>query len=247
MLCGRAPPCPSGFLVSRTRCAGAGPHAGGPKLRGPPSCGILELTGQFRILIMPRAKTDEKLEEILDAAFQVFAAKDFHEVLIDEIAETGGIGKGTVYRYFRTKEDLYFATILRGLDRLHDRLAASLPQEASPVLRLERLAREILAFSWNQRSLLMLLYRDPRQVTERKGELRARHDRIAELVQRTIVEGIERREFRGVDARTAAQLFLGMIRGINIFRRDEDTPDELVDQIVGMFIRGISRTGAREA
>lgn len=195
---------------------------------------------------MPRVKTDEKLDEILEAASRVFAAKDFHEVLIDEIAETGGIGKGTVYRYFRTKEDLYFATILRGLDRLHELLSAALPTEASPERQLERLAREILSFYWNQRSLLMLLYRDPRHVTERKGELRARHDRIAGLVQKAIVDGIERREFRGVDARTGAQLFLGMIRGINIFRRDEDTPDVLVDQIVGTFIRGISRTETKE-
>lgn len=193
---------------------------------------------------MPRVKTDEKLEEILEAASRVFSEKDFHEVLIDEIAEVGGIGKGTVYRYFRTKEDLYFATILHGLDRLEGVLLSALPQEVSPTRRLERLAREVLKFFWNQRSLLMLLYRDERSLRARRGGLRERHDRLVRLVQETILEGIERREYRGVDTHTAAELFLGMIRGINIFRRDEDTLDALVTEIVGVFTGGIGRAKA---
>jgi AcrR family transcriptional regulator len=193
---------------------------------------------------MPRVKTDEKLEEILEAASRVFAEKDFHEVLIDEIAEAGGIGKGTVYRYFRTKEDLYFATILHGLDRLDKVLSEALPQEASPARRLHRIATEILSFFWHQRSLLMLLYRDERSLRARGGDLRERHDRLVRLVQEAIVEGIERREFRGVDPYTAAEMFLGMIRGINIFRRDEDTVEGLAADIVGVFTGGVARARA---
>ena len=190
---------------------------------------------------MPRVKTDEKLVEILDAASQVFSTKDFHEVLIDEIAEVGGIGKGTVYRYFRTKEDLYFATILHALDRLDQVLSVALPQEVSPSKRLERIAKEMLKFFWNQRSLLMLLYRDDRALRKRPAAMRERHDRLVRRVQEAIVEGIERREFRGVDPSTAAELFLGMIRGINVFRRDEDPIDVLVADILGVFTRGVLR------
>jgi len=193
---------------------------------------------------MPRAKTDEKLEEILEASTQVFSGKDFHEVLIDEIAGAGGIGKGTVYRYFRTKEDLYQATIEHGLAKLDKVLCEALPQEGSPTERLDRLAREMLAFYWDKRSLLMLLYRDERMVRGRKGLLRERHDRLAARVREVILEGIERREYRGLDPHTAAELFLGMIRGINVFRRDGDTLDELVKEIVGVFTKGIARSNA---
>ena len=191
---------------------------------------------------MPRVKTDEKLEEILEAATQVFSEKDFHEVLIDEIAEAGGIGKGTVYRYFRTKEELYQATIEHGLAKLDKVLSDALPEEGSPTERLARLAREMLAFYWDKRSLLMLLYRDERMVRGRKGLLRERHDRLAARVREVILEGIERREYRGLDPHTAAELFLGMIRGINVFRRDGDTLEELVAEIVGVFTKGVARS-----
>jgi len=193
---------------------------------------------------MPRVKTDEKLEEILEAATQVFSRKDFHEVLIDEIAEAGSIGKGTVYRYFRTKEELYQATIEHGLAKLDKVLCDALPEEGSPTERLARLAREILAFYWDKRSLLMLLYRDERMVRGRQGVLRERHDRLAARVQEVLLEGIERREYRGLDPHTAAELFLGMIRGINVFRRDGDALDELVAEIVGVFTKGIARSHA---
>ncbi len=191
---------------------------------------------------MPRVKTDEKLEEILEAATQVFSEKDFHEVLIDEIAEAGSIGKGTVYRYFRTKEELYQATIEHGLAKLDKVLCDALPEEGSPTERLARLAREMLAFYWDKRSLLMLLYRDERMVRGRSGILRERHDRLAARVREVLLEGIERREYRGVDPHTAAELFLGMVRGINVFRRDGDTLDELVAEIVGVFTKGVARS-----
>ena len=191
---------------------------------------------------MARLKTDEKLEEILEAASQVFAEKDFHHVLIDEIAEVGGIGKGTVYRYFRTKEDLYYATILRGLDRLHTLLSAALPQEARP---------HAAPGADRARNALLLLA--PAFAADAALPRRASPFRPAGavcgsattgscgLVQEALVEGIERREFRGVDPFIGAEIFLGMIRGINIFRRDGDTIDELVAEIVGVFTRGVER------
>ena len=58
-----------------------------------------------------RHKTAEKEQQIVRAAAEVFANRDFHRVLMDDVAARAGVGKGTLYRYFPTKDDLYFATI----------------------------------------------------------------------------------------------------------------------------------------
>ena len=92
---------------------------------------------------MPRVKTEAKERAILDAAAKVFARKPFHGVLIDEIASDAGIGKGTIYRYFETKDDLYFATTLHILDRLAATLSEALAPEQSSTSRLERIAVEM--------------------------------------------------------------------------------------------------------
>jgi AcrR family transcriptional regulator len=190
---------------------------------------------------MARVKTISKKEEILEAASRVFAEKEFHEVLIDEVASLAGVGKGTVYRYFRTKEELYFETILQAFDDLSQTLSDAVSTESSPTRRLEQIIRESLRFSWERGHLLSLLRGDERRFAVREAELRRRRESMMALVQRVILEGIERREFRGVDARIAAELFRGMIRAANCFRTEEDSVESLVAEILGVFTRGIAR------
>src|SRR6202162_124328 len=204
----------------------------------------MELTGQFRNKPMPRVKTISKKEEILEAASRVFAEREFHEVLIDDVAARAGVGKGTVYRYFRTKEELYFETILQAFDDLSATIAEAVAEEASPTRRLERIVRESLRFSWERRHLLSLLQGDERRFAMREAELRRRRESMMAIVQRVILDGIERREFRGVDARIAAELFRGMIRAANRFRTEDDSVDGLVSEIIGIFTRGVARQSA---
>jgi AcrR family transcriptional regulator len=191
---------------------------------------------------MPRVKTISKKEEILEAASRVFAEKEFHEVLIDDVAALAGVGKGTVYRYFRTKEELYFETILQAFDELSATLADAVAEEASPTRRLERIVRESLRFSWERRHLLGLLQGDERQFAMHEAELRRRRGGMVALVQKVILDGIERREFRGVDARIAAELLRGMIRAANCFRTEDDSVDGLVEEIIGIFTRGVGQS-----
>ncbi len=189
---------------------------------------------------MARVKTASKEKEILDAAARVFGQRPFHEVLIDDIASGAGIGKGTIYRYFETKDELYHAAILHGLDRIAAALEKSLSEDSSPTRRLERIALEILGFFWDRRYLLPFFQRDERHAL-RQDELLARRAPILRLVQETILSGIERREFRGIDAWIGAELFLGMIRSATLFHRDEDSIDDLVAHLMGIFVGGIGR------
>jgi len=199
----------------------------------------MELTGQYRNSLMPRAKTAIKEAAILEAASRIFALRPFHEVLIDDIASNAGIGKGTIYRYFETKDDLYFATSLYALDHLAAALEkARAPQD--PALRqLERIAREILGFFWDRRHLLTMLSSYER--SDREAEVLKRRDSILKLVQEAILAGIERRELRGINPRLGAELFLGMTRSANLFRHPEDTLEELVAHILSVFSEGVAR------
>ncbi len=188
---------------------------------------------------MPRVKTVTKKQAILEAAARVFAAKEFHQVLIDDVASEAGVGKGTIYRYFETKEDLYFDTVLDVLDHLERLLLATLPEETSPTRRLERIAREILQLAWQRRHLFTLLQADERRFFGREDEIGRRREAIQKIVQQAILDGIERGEFRGIDARIGAQLFRGMIRAAACFRHEDDTTQDLTAQIVGIFTRGV--------
>lgn len=189
---------------------------------------------------MPRLKTALKERSILEAASRVFAERPFHAVLIDDVAASAGIGKGTIYRYFQTKDDLYFAAVLFGLDRVAAAVEKGLASETTTAGRLERIAREILDYFWGRRHLLPMLQHDDRDPV-RKGELMKRRAALLRFAQETILAGIERRELRGIDARIGAELFLGMVRAANLFRAQTDRLDDLCREITGVFLRGVRR------
>ena len=56
------------------------------------------------------------------AASRVFAARPYHVVCMDDVAEAARVGKGTLYRYFPSKEDLYLGVVAEAFDLL-DRAA----------------------------------------------------------------------------------------------------------------------------
>jgi TetR/AcrR family fatty acid metabolism transcriptional regulator len=190
---------------------------------------------------MSRVKTEEKSLAILDAAAKAFLAREFHDVLIDDVAAAAGTGKGTIYRYFTTKEELFFVSVLHGLDGLYETIARELAQEQSPRRRLAIIAAEVLRFAWNRRDLVTLLHRDERLFARRGAEFHDRRQKIVELVRQAIDEGIARGELRQIDSTTGAELFLGMLRGLNVFRRPADTMETIVVDVLDVFCNGIAR------
>src|SRR5919201_7080565 len=61
-------------------------------------------------------RNHDKRQRILQAATAVFAERDFHQVLVSEVASRAGVGKGTVYLYFPTKDDLHRGALEASLE-----------------------------------------------------------------------------------------------------------------------------------
>ena len=69
---------------------------------------------------------EEKYERILNASKQVFAAKGFHESKISEIARTAGVADGTIYLYFKNKDDILISLFEVLLESVNSGLPSSL-------------------------------------------------------------------------------------------------------------------------
>jgi len=67
----------------------------------------------------PRAAAARR-EAILSSASRLFAAQGYAQTHVDRVAAELDIGKGTIYLYFRSKEDLFFAAVEREFGRLRD-------------------------------------------------------------------------------------------------------------------------------
>lgn len=86
-----------------------------------------------------KAERDDRIRAIQAAALDVFAAKGFSAARLDDIAAAAGIAKGTIYLYFKSKDELFEAivksTIGVTLGQVEQAVAAS-PAPASQLLRL---------------------------------------------------------------------------------------------------------------
>ena len=69
-----------------------------------------------------RTKTPCQPDKMLEAAAQLFSSQRFHEVRMEDIAVAAGVGKGTLYRYFRDKDALYYALLTRAAEQIMERL-----------------------------------------------------------------------------------------------------------------------------
>ncbi|MDX1588720.1 MAG: TetR/AcrR family transcriptional regulator [Oleiphilaceae bacterium] len=84
-----------------------------------------------------RHKSVRRREEILAAAAVVFADQGYRCADVERIAGMAGVGKGTVYRHFTTKEALFLATVEKAMDNLTDHVNDSLETVADPLQQLK--------------------------------------------------------------------------------------------------------------
>lgn len=188
-----------------------------------------------------QGKNVEKADAILQAATELFAEKDFHAVLMDEVAVRAGVGKGTLYRYFPTKDELYVSTIVVGWDRLREELESTLRDSEPLVETLENLVRHVLGFFWQRRQFIALVYRLETSADERaKAEWQQRRESTVHLIAGVL----KKRMLAGAlppskDLRLLTELFLGMVRAAILYRGERDTPEELAQLIATLFFSGL--------
>jgi AcrR family transcriptional regulator len=89
---------------------------------------------------------ERRREEILDAAARVFAARGYPGTEVQVVADELGVGKGTIYRYFPSKEELFLAAADRGMKRLSEAVERAGAATADPLDRMEACIRTYLAF-----------------------------------------------------------------------------------------------------
>jgi AcrR family transcriptional regulator len=89
---------------------------------------------------------ERRREEILDAAARVFARLGYQYTDVQFVADALGLGKGTIYRYFASKEELFLAAADRGMQRLAEAVYAVTESVPDPLDGLAAGIRAYLTF-----------------------------------------------------------------------------------------------------
>ncbi len=157
-----------------------------------------------------------------------------------QIAEQAGIGKSTLYDYFRTKEEILTWGVE---DELMDLTEAAQKIAAMPLSAIERLRRimkihaEMLLASKDQ--YLKVMFEVQRLSLESQKRIQVRRHRYQDLICGLIEEGIRQGAFRPVDPLLAARMLIMAITPSIFTVRPTGSPQQMISSGMDIIMRGI--------
>jgi AcrR family transcriptional regulator len=209
---------------------------------------------------MVRSKEDVvqefRVRSIQEAALRVIARKGTNAATMQEIAEEAGVAKGTLYLYFRDRDELVEKTFESAIQQLHATIDAALAREAAFAEKLRAIVAAQLAF-FGENAEFFRLYLSLR-MPEGSPQQQRRHKRTCEPQYRTRVQAfaallqgaMDKGEIRRQDAKRLALFIIEGMTAIVLERITEDAPppqEHDVDTIVSTILDGIAlRTGETE-
>lgn len=186
----------------------------------------------------------DKRALILEAATRVFAERGFFAAQVADIARRAGIAAGTVYLYFRSKDELLITLFDRTMQEAIREGRAALAEVTDPAERLRCIARLHLERLGNDRNLAVVFQVELRQSTKFMARLSATRLRdYLGLIRDTIADGQSKGVFRSqVSATLGAKMFFGALdematNWILSDRRYALAAD--ADAVVDLFLHGV--------
>ena len=191
----------------------------------------------------------DKRDAILKAATRVFARRGYFQSQVADIAREAGVAAGTVYLYFRSKDDLLVSLFERTMREAIAEGRAALTGVADPRERLTRLARLHLERLGRDRDLAVVFQVELRQSTKFMERFSSTYLRdYLGQIRDTLAQGQEQGHFRGdVNPTMAAKIFFGALDEMAtnwILSRRRYSLAAQADAIVDLFVNGVSKRTA---
>ncbi len=158
-------------------------------------------------------RSSDKYQRILDAAVAVIAEKGYWQAKVAEIADRAGVADGTIYLYYKNKEQLLMAAIDSAFDAFLERARAELAQLEGPKQRLHRLAFLHLDMLGANRNLAVVFQTELRHSAKFLAQF-SRHRLVEyfDMIRGIVREGQQAGVFRAeVSDKIAAQCFFGAV------------------------------------
>lgn len=154
-------------------------------------------------------------ERILDAALEVFSQKGFHTATTEEIAERAGVGKGTLYRHFETKERLFAELVRLRLDELETKAGSITGGNDDVLTMITKYIRVYFEFFDRNQHLYRLIVQEQLDLGEHAPDMYFRRVmRALPQLKRKVYEGSQQGFLKDVDFQTVFYGTMGFVHGV---------------------------------
>ena len=185
---------------------------------------------------------EEKRLKILAVAAELFATQPFHKVLLSDVAAAAVVGKGTLYTYFKNKEDLYLSVVYSGFSQLVDLLRNRMEKEPQgPAEDLDMVIREIVHFAYQNPHLFEVMRSIP-GIDRTKWETKRME--LTEMIESLIRQSISSGAFADPHPELTSHYIPGLVRSALLDGMKKVDREVLTDHIQ-RFVKA-ALTGKKE-
>lgn len=154
---------------------------------------------------------ERRTDAILDAAYDVFSTRGYHNATVDDIAQQAGVSKGTCYQYFAGKEEIFVATMERTLDKLIAEADQAAEGTQDALARLGLKGMTVISKFQDLQFMAIGSYTEIMGGNDRmRTVMHMLFDRVAKFLAADIELGIRQKLFRPVDVETVAYAMIGI-------------------------------------
>src|SRR3954470_19523425 len=193
-------------------------------------------------------KWEARRQAIIDTSARLFARQGYHATGIVELCAANDLGKGALYHYIGSKEELLAAIH----DRVMDEVMAGAERVAeaggTPTEQMTMHGAELLDVIHRYPDhCWVFLHEFPALTGERAEQFRKRRREYERRVEAILQAGIDSDEFRAVEPRLTAMAWLGMHNYTYLWLKPDGslTARDVAKQFAGIFIDGIAKRSGR--
>jgi TetR/AcrR family fatty acid metabolism transcriptional regulator len=193
---------------------------------------------------LPSGASPEKYRKILDAAVAVIAENGYFNSPVSKIAARAGVADGTIYLYFKNKDEVLRAAIDRMTQRFYDGVEEEFKRVTDPREQLEVIGRLHLETATVDRDMAILMQTEVRQSAKFIAEFSQKHlARYIQIVREVVRRGQEQGVFRKeLSAGVVAQCWFGAIDEMlttALFTGRDYDPRATARQVLDVVLHGI--------
>ena len=198
------------------------------------------------------SEIQDKYELILASSRKLIEEIGFSALTMDKVAQKAGIAKGTVYLYFKDKDDLLEKVLSSGFEKMFERIKIRVGNESGAFNKLKSLINENIRHIYENRYFFKTIFLDEVNVVflkkKSKESYNLRRKRYTDYIAGIIKSGIESGEFRkDLNYSKSAYMLVSLIKTgaiYNFLNGMFDLTSEMIEkdteEILNLFMRGIS-------
>jgi AcrR family transcriptional regulator len=190
---------------------------------------------------------ENRKNQILNAAFEVFVKKGYAKTTMDDIVLASKLSKGALYHYYGSKKELFLSLIdhweIYTFKDFYDK--KSQDKKASDILRF---FGENVINTLNEKKHAYIAEIEFRAMSIQDAEIKKRsnilYGKLLELFEKVVKKGIKDNEFKNLNIRNTAMAILAIFQSISWFVvTDEKTisPDDYIRDSIELIINSISK------